>query len=421
MIKDFLKKYVLVNNDNLNSDVSKLEEKIELSKLKTDEIRELVDKYTNVQRKLEIERKKFKLIFEKSPIIRMFISTDGKIDTVNDTFINMTGYTRELVEHKSIFNIVHDDDYGIVKMALNRVLTEKIVSKIVHRYIDVNNNILYMETTVYLIEDNIANFIVIASEDITHEITTNIKLRDKQHFIKKVISIVPSIIYVFDVEHKQFVWSNKRVFSLLGYTRDEITKINTNMLSVIMSESDYSRYLNNIYPKYKSLQNDVVLDNDFNFIHKNGNILKFNIKEVVFSRDKNDDVKEILGNMTDITGLSDAYQQLRLNVAVLNSATDSIIITDEKGDIIFVNNSFSRISGYNQEELLGKNPRMLKSGKHSNEFYNELWKTISSGNIWEGEITNKNKNGELYTEQTTITPVSNGDIHYYFAIKVLVQ
>ena len=108
----------------------------------------------------------------------------------------------------------------------------------------------------------------------------------------------------------------------------------------------------------------------------------------------------------------------KLSRAVEQSAS-SIIITDFNGTIEYVNPAFSEITGYSYKEALGKNPKILKSGKHSSEFYHEMWETISSGSVWHGEIINKRKNGELYWEYFTIAPVKNrkGDITHYVGIK----
>ncbi len=84
-----------------------------------------------------------------------------------------------------------------------------------------------------------------------------------------------------------------------------------------------------------------------------------------------------------------------------------VVITDTQGTITYVNDKFSEISGYSQAELLGQNPRLLKSGYHSREFYQEMWETISNGQVWRGEIQNKTKNDGYYWVDTTIVPFLN--------------
>lgn len=245
------------------------------------------------------------------------------------------------------------------------------------------------------------------------------QLRNKQEFISKVISVIPSILYVYNIKENRNEWTNKQILNIMGYTKQEIKEMDSNVLKILMEEEDYSRYLIDVYPKYKSMTDDDILENEYKFICKNGGCKCFNIKEIVFSRDNEGNVKEILGNMIDITKLNRAYQEIKLNNKILDNATDSIIITDKKGDIIYINNSFCKRSGYEKDEVIGKNPRFLKSGQHDENFYTEMWNNISSGKPWNGIIINKHKNGSYFSETTTITPVANGEINYYIAIKVL--
>ncbi|MEW5960169.1 MAG: response regulator, partial [Chloroflexota bacterium] len=95
---------------------------------------------------------------------------------------------------------------------------------------------------------------------------------------------------------------------------------------------------------------------------------------------------------------------LRLSAAI-EQAGESVIITDIEGAIIYVNPTFERVSGYSRAEAIGQTPRLLKSGQHDAAFYEELWSTISAGQVWRGRFINKKKDGTLYTEEATIIPV----------------
>ena len=105
--------------------------------------------------------------------------------------------------------------------------------------------------------------------------------------------------------------------------------------------------------------------------------------------------------------------------AAVEQAADGIVITDASGRIQYVNPAFTAMTGYTQEEALGQTPALLKSGRHSVAFYQELWKTIQSGRVWLGEVTNRRKDGTFYDEEMRIAPIhgSNGTINGYIAVK----
>jgi PAS domain S-box-containing protein len=112
-------------------------------------------------------------------------------------------------------------------------------------------------------------------------------------------------------------------------------------------------------------------------------------------------------------------QTQRHLATAIEQAGESIVITDTQGTIQYVNPAFERITGYSQAEAVGQNPRFLKSGKHTTAFYQTLWATITAGQVWQGRLVNRKKDGTLYTEEATISPVRNesGEIASYVAVK----
>ena len=112
-------------------------------------------------------------------------------------------------------------------------------------------------------------------------------------------------------------------------------------------------------------------------------------------------------------------QEASLFSIVVTNSPVSIVITDREGNIEYVNNAFSRTTGYALYEVIGQNPRILKSGEQSEAFYKELWETISSGKNWRGEFHNKKKNGDLYWEDAVIIPIIDPTwiISHYISVK----
>jgi len=122
----------------------------------------------------------------------------------------------------------------------------------------------------------------------------------------------------------------------------------------------------------------------------------------------------------DITERMRAEAELRLQSAALEAAANPIAITDHSGTIIWVNAAFTKCTGYGAGEAIGKNPReLVKSGIHNQAFYKHLWDTVLAGNVWHGEMTNRRKDGSLYPEDQTITPVKDdhGKVTHFIAIK----
>jgi len=119
------------------------------------------------------------------------------------------------------------------------------------------------------------------------------------------------------------------------------------------------------------------------------------------------------------TDILNKEESLRKFSRIIEQSPTSIVITDLEGNIEYVNPRFCAISGYKYEEVIGKNPRVLKSGETPAEGYSELWKTISNGQVWRGEFHNKKKDGSLYWEFAHIAPVKNeqGRVTHFISIK----
>jgi diguanylate cyclase (GGDEF)-like protein/PAS domain S-box-containing protein len=121
----------------------------------------------------------------------------------------------------------------------------------------------------------------------------------------------------------------------------------------------------------------------------------------------------------DVTEARRREARNQLLVAALEAAANGILITGRDAVIEWVNPAFSALTGYSREEAIGRRPALVKSGLHDDSFYQALWQTILGGQVWQGEVVNRRKNGQLYHEELTITPVRDdqGHIHHFIAIK----
>ncbi len=138
----------------------------------------------------------------------------------------------------------------------------------------------------------------------------------------------------------------------------------------------------------------------------------------VTERDAQGKCVALMGSFHDITERREAHERLQLAASVFTHAREGITITDTRGTIIDVNDTFTRITGYSREEAIGNNPRMLQSGRQGPEFYAAMWKSLAEQGHFTGEVWNRRKNGELFAEIITISAVRNplGATTHYVAL-----
>jgi diguanylate cyclase (GGDEF)-like protein/PAS domain S-box-containing protein len=183
------------------------------------------------------------------------------------------------------------------------------------------------------------------------------------------------------------------------------------------SRSDGLPYPHQECPVYLTLHDGIRRDLNETFIRQNNEMFPVRMTATPIR-----DGQEITGAVVvfqDITDEMQRLQRLRLLETAVNATANSIVITDQNGTIEWINPAMSQLTGYSLKEAVGQNPRVLKSGAHEDTYYAGLWQTISAGYVWHGDVVNKRKDGTLYFEEMTITPVLNdtGSILHYIAVK----
>ena len=135
--------------------------------------------------------------------------------------------------------------------------------------------------------------------------------------------------------------------------------------------------------------------------------------------DEQGDVRFMVEYSLDITRRKEVEESLRKLWRAIEHSAHGVLITDAQGVIEYVNPAFTAMTGYTAEEAIGKTPAILRSGYHDDEFYTDLWRTIRSGQVWQGEFVNRRKDGSLYYEEQTIAPVRDekGTITHFIAVK----
>ena len=134
--------------------------------------------------------------------------------------------------------------------------------------------------------------------------------------------------------------------------------------------------------------------------------------------DQNGEERGLVGVIADIDKRKQDEEKLQLAASVFTFAREGILITRADGTIIDVNEAFSRITGYERDEVMGQTPRMFKSGHHDQQFYIEMWRQLVEKGHWTGEVWNRRKSGELYAEMKTISAVfdGRGNVQQYVAL-----
>ena len=168
----------------------------------------------------------------------------------------------------------------------------------------------------------------------------------------------------------------------------------------------------------KVFKSGTVRDYELEIQHKDGHTTPVTYNASVY-RNESGKVAGVFAAVHDITKRKQSERQLVLLNTALESAANGIMLVNTDGTILWSNPAFNQMTGYSKNEIVGKNPNILKSGKHDREFYYDLWKTILEGRVWRGEMINRRKDGSLYNEEQTITPVfdQNGEITNFISIR----
>jgi len=208
-------------------------------------------------------------------------------------------------------------------------------------------------------------------------------------------------MYVMDASG-QTLYANPAAFDILGYSAEELLGRRAHELFHIRSGGEAVR--SEQYPILNApLSGDVLSSEDELFQCKDGRRIRVQVTSSPL-REKG----RVTGAVVLFRDITDAYEaQLRFQQTdiAFQHLSEAVLTTGPDVLIRAVNRAFVTITGYSEQEVLGKNPSMLSSGRHSREFYAELWRTLHSEGLWRGEIWNRRKNGEIYPEWTTITAV----------------
>ena len=221
-----------------------------------------------------------------------------------------------------------------------------------------------------------------------------------------------SLTGIYIIKGGRFQYINPKLAEIFGYSVNEI--INNCTVADLVYDDDRELVKENLSKRIQGKTD--ALHYTFRGKRKNGDIITVDVHG---SRSIINGDPVVVGILLDITERVKIENSLRKLSKAVEQSSASVLVTDIDGNIEYVNPTFTQITGYERNEALNNNPRFLKSNLTSIEHYKEMWDTIKSGNNWKGEILNKRKNGELYWEYNTISPIKNetGEITHFVAVK----
>jgi len=209
-----------------------------------------------------------------------------------------------------------------------------------------------------------------------------------------------AIVGVADVKGK-ILYANDQFCAISGFSREELIGNDHRILNSGTHTKEFFREM------YRTIASGAVWHGELCNRSKDGNLYWVATTIVPYL---NSDRKptEYISMRTDITARKKAEEDLRV-AAVAFDTSDAIMITDSKANIVRVNKAFQKITGYSEEEVLGRNPRFMKSGRHPDDFYSDMWVRIKEIGYWSGDVWDKRKNGEIYPKRMSISAVKNAD------------
>ncbi len=280
--------------------------------------------------------------------------------------------------------------------------------------VDVDGTELWFESTIVPVKDDQGQleYIMVISMDITERKQAEEALQKKEAQLRQIIDLVPHFIFVKD-ETGRFEVVNKATAEVFGTTVEDLTGRRDSDFVANQEEADHFRAddLEVIHSgKTKVIPVELMTDSE--------NRLRYLQTTKVPFQSSSSGTPSLLGVAVDITERVNAEAERRRLMAAIEQLAETIIITDLDGAIEYVNPAFEQITGYASEETVGQNISILYSGVHDAAFMEEMWKVLQQGQMWSGQFVNKKKDGTLYTEEATISPVRDASGHIFNYVSV---
>jgi PAS domain S-box-containing protein len=234
-------------------------------------------------------------------------------------------------------------------------------------------------------------------------------LRESEAGFRLLFANNPLPMWVYDWESLRFLQVNDAAIAHYGYSREEFLQM---CITDIRLPEDVPRLLKELAKEPRAVR----FSGPWRHRLKDGRIIDVEI--IAHTLDFAGRPAALIVAQ-DITERKRAEAENTRLITAIEQSAEGVMITDTGGRIQYVNPAFTKMTGYSREEVMGRDPRLLKSSQQGRALYEQLWKTILAGDIWRGEIINRRKDGSLYTEELGITPVRDerGTVTHFIAIK----
>lgn len=368
---------------------------------------------TKSENALRESEERYRQLINLSPDA-VVVHTDQHFVFVNPAAIKLFGAkNKEELLGRHISDFVHQDFQNIVQHRVKKISEGEFVPLIEEKFLRMDGTIVDVEAAAMPLTYRNKPSVQVVIRDITQRKAAEEVLTNERTLLRTIIDLMPDAVFVKDIFGRKIL-ANKKEIELSGKKFED----------EVIGKTDFDLYSES-EAKLFAAEDKLVIECGKSLLNIEGKLIDKEGKEHWLIGAKVP-LSDVHGKITGLVGVNHDFTErkqfedelLKLSRAVEQSPA-SVVITDPEGDIEFVNTKFCEVSGYTKEEVLGKNPRVLKSGFHDKNFYTKLWDTISSGKEWSGEFLNRKKNGENYWESALISPVINkdGDITHYVAIK----
>jgi PAS domain S-box-containing protein len=360
--------------------------------------------------------RRFRATFEQAAVGIAHVAPDGRWVLVNTRLCAIVGYEREELLARRFQDITHPDDLPRDLEHVRRLLAGEITSySLEKRYLRKDGSVVWINLTVALVrrDDGSPDYFVSVVEDITERKRAETMLRDAEERFRQLADNVNEVFWVSNAENTQMLFVSSAYESIWGRSRESLYASPRDWFEAVHPD-DRAWLHESLTTKQASGDYDEI----YRIVRPDGAVRWIHDRAYPV-RDASGAVYRMVGTATDITERKRIEDELRVLSLAVEQSAESIVITDLEGRIEYVNAAFTRVSGYAREELIGRNERMLQSGRTPRATFEDLWRTLLRGETWRGEFINRRKDGSEYIEEAIISPVrqEDGRIIKYVGVK----